>query len=447
MRLYFWATVITLGGFLFGYQTGVVSGALLFVREDFDLGSVAQGAVVSVLLLGAAVGALAAGRLADRLGRRPTMLAIAMIFALGSLLAAFAPDFWLLLAARLILGLAVGASSSLCPVYLSELAPAEIRGRLVTANQVTMTLGILVSYVVDLALSGSGNWRAMFGAGFVVAVLMVLGLFAVPESPAWLAGRGREDRARKVLAGTTDPDTVERTLDDYRKDEQDDSGEQASARELLRSSTVRPIVLVGLVLAALQQFAGINALLYYAPTIMESTGLDASNALIYSIIIGAINLIMTVIATALTDRAGRRTLLLISLSGMLVASVPLGWSFLGLSGQSHSVVALISMLVYIAAFGLGLGPVFWLVNSEIYPPFARAQAAALATMVNWLANFAVNQAFLPLAGLIGQGWTFWVFGAVCLVGLIFVAKYVPETRGRSPQQIEDDLRERVGATT
>ncbi|MFC4912697.1 sugar porter family MFS transporter [Actinomadura gamaensis] len=438
-RLVLWTFCAALGGWLFGYDTGVVSGAMLFIRRDFHLNSFMQGAVVSVLLLSAAVTAPLAGRVADRIGRRKALLLVAAIFVVGLVVAAVAPDVGTLLAARFILGFGVGGASALVPVYLSEMAPTKVRGTMVSTNQLMVTIGLLSSYIVDLLLSGSANWRGMFAFGLVGAVLMLAGMAVAPETPAWLERHGQDGPARSVIARYTPPDQVDSVIRGY-GGAREEKGAALSIKEMFTSPAVRPALLIGLALAALQQFCGINTIMYYAPTIMQKTGLNASNALIYSIIIGAINLVVTLIAMRLTDTAGRRRLLIVSLSLMMLATVPMGLAFTALSGTASSVTALLSTLGYIMAFAVGLGPVFWLLNSEIYPPRARAEAASLATMVNWLSNFVVSQAFLPLSNALGQGPTFWVFGVICVLALAYVIARVPETKNRTFQQIDAEIR-------
>ncbi|WP_064744324.1 sugar porter family MFS transporter [Actinomadura oligospora] len=448
-RVAFWTFCAALGGWLFGYDTGVVSGAMLFIRHEFHLGPFMQGAVVSVLLLSAAITAPFAGRLADRIGRRRSLLLIAVIFIVGLGLASLAPNVGTLLLARFILGFGVGGASALVPVYLSELAPTKVRGRMVSTNQLMVTLGLLSSYIVDLLLSDSQNWRGMFAFGIIGAVLMLAGMSVAPETPAWLERHGRDEQARRVVGEYIPAEHVDKVIQGY-GGAREESGKTLSIRELFASPAIRPALMIGLTLGALQQLCGINTIMYYAPTIMQKTGLNASNALVYSIIIGAINVLVTLVAMRLTDTLGRRRLLIVSVSLMALATVPMGLAFTTLSGNASSVTALTSTLVYIMAFAIGLGPVFWLLNSEIYPPEARAEAAGLATMVNWLANFVVSQAFLPLSDALGQGPTFWVFGVVCVIALAYIVARVPETKDRTFQQIDTEIRgmhrptERVG---
>ncbi|MFC5181569.1 sugar porter family MFS transporter [Actinomadura harenae] len=438
-RLVFWTFCAALGGWLFGYDTGVVSGAMLFIRHEFGLGPAMQGAVVSVLLLSAAITAPVAGRLADRIGRRRALLLVAAVFVVGLVVAALAPNVGVLLLARFILGFGVGGASALVPVYLSELAPTRVRGTMVSTNQLMVTLGLLSSYIVDLLLSGTQNWRGMFAFGIVGAVLMLAGMSVAPETPAWLERHGHDERARSVISGYTPPDRIDSVVKGFGS-AREESGRTLSVRELFASPAIRPALMIGLTLAALQQFCGINTIMYYAPTIMQKTGLNASNALVYSIIIGAINVLVTLVAMRLTDTVGRRRLLIVSVSLMALATVPMGLAFTTLQGTASSVTALTSTLAYIMAFAVGLGPVFWLLNAEIYPPSARAEAAGLATMVNWLSNFVVSQAFLPLSDAVGQGPAFWVFGVICVIALAYIVARVPETKNRTFQQIDSEIR-------
>ncbi|AJE80662.1 bicyclomycin resistance protein TcaB [Streptomyces albus] len=441
-----WAWMIALGGFLFGYDTGVVSGALLFVRREFDLNSFEQGSVVSILLLGAMVGALGAGRVADRLGRRRTLALEGVVFALGTVIVVTATGYPVLLAGRIVLGLAIGGASATVPLYLSEVSPPQIRGRNLTLNQLMITTGILVSYLVDLSLASSGEWRWMFGAGLVPALALVLCCTRLPESASWLIARGREDEARRAMRQVTEDEAGAAALvERFRRRDEREARAAESAHvhgkgwRVLLAAPFRPALVVGLTVAAVQQLGGINTIIYYAPTIIENTGLTASNSIFYSVFIGLINLAMTLVAVRFVDRKGRRPLMLFSLTGMLLTLILMGLAFVA---DFSSVIALVFMVLYIASFAAGLGPVFWVLVGEVFPPSVRAVGSSAATSVNWLANFTVGLVFLPLADAIGQGETFWIFAGVCAFGLWFVARYVPETRGASAEEIQEGLAKR-----
>lgn len=435
-----WAVVIAVGGFLFGFDTGVVSGALLYIRDEFGLNAFEQGSVVSVLLVGAVVGATATGRMADRLGRRWSLGIIGAVFLVGTAMVCLANGYWTILAGRVVLGLSVGGASALVPVYLSEISPTRIRGRLLTLNQLMITVGILVAYLVNLAFSRSGGWREMFAVGAIPAViLLVASLWFLPESPQWLIAHGQADRAHRGITAVAGADAADRLV--AQAEQRIATARLEPAGASLRAPDIRPALIVGLTLAAVQQCGGINTIIYYAPTIIEQTGLNASNAIFYSVAIGVINLVMTVVAIKMVDRVGRRPLILMSLGVMAVSVFLLGLSFM--VGMT-SVLTLLFMVVYIAAFAGGLGPVFWTLIGEIFPPTVRAKGSSVSTAVNWVANFVVSLAFLPLANAIGQGQTFWIFAAICVVALLFVGRYLPETQGRDPEQIEQALLTRFG---
>jgi SP family galactose:H+ symporter-like MFS transporter len=437
-----WAMSATLGGFAFGYEIAVISGALLFLREDFSLSGFQQGALVGAVPLGAMAGGLLAGRVADALGRRRALILIAALLTGSAALAAAAPGDAVLLLARALTGVAVGGVSSTAPLYLSEIAPPGARGRLVTLNQLMITLGIVVAYCVGLVFSGSGSWRAMFAAGVVPAAVLLVGMLRAPETPAWLESHGETEPARQVLLEVVDAAEAERLLEELRR-ERGQEQRRVGLQELLRS-TAAPALLFGVTLAAVQQFAGINVVIAYAPSIMERTGVTASNSLLYSVAIGLANLAATVVAIRLVDERGRRPLLLASTAGTFAALVVLGLTFMVSLGGWGSWLALIALLAYVASFAVGLGPIYWLLIAEIFPPEARATGAGVATAVNWFSSFLVGLLFVPLADGIGAGWTFWIFAAVCAFGFLFVKRYAPETKGRTFAEIAAEMRTRFG---
>ncbi|MFC4127346.1 sugar porter family MFS transporter [Nocardia rhizosphaerae] len=448
-KIWLWAGAIAMGGFLFGFDTGVVSGALLYIRQDFNLSSFEQGSVVSVLLVGAVVGAMSSGDISERIGRRPTLGLIGVVFLVGTLIVTISNGYPVLLAGRIVLGLAVGAASALVPVYLSEISPTSIRGRLLTLNQLMITTGILVAYLVNLLFASSGSWRSMFAVGAIPgALLVVAALWLLPESPMWLITHGHQDKAREEIAGVTDATTAdtlvqraEQRIAENRAKQQRAAADRQKPGKRLLAPDVRPALIVGLTLAAVQQFGGINTIIYYAPTIIEQTGLSASNSIFYSVAIGVINLVMTLVAIKVVDRVGRRPMLLVSLGTMAVSVFLLGLAFVvGMNSE----LTLLFMVVYIAAFAGGLGPVFWTLIGEIFPPAVRAEGSSASTAVNWVSNFIVSLAFLPLASLLGQGETFWIFAVICVFAFFFVGRYVPETQGRDAEQIQESLQARFG---
>jgi MFS transporter, SP family, galactose:H+ symporter len=440
-KLLAWALAAALGSFVMGYQLGVISGALLFIRRDFGLSEFEQGALVGVLPLGALAGGLLAGRLADRHGRRRTLVIEAVVLGASTLLAVIAPGYGVLLAARGIVGVALGAVAATVPIYISEIAPADMRGRLVTLHQLMITIGIVTSYCVDLIFAGGGSWRAMLAVGLFPAAALTVGMLRSPESPVWLYAHGQAEEARQVVRQATDDGTAERLLEDLRRAAAQ-GGQTASIRTLV--SAARPALVIGVTLAAALQFSGINAIISYGPSILEKTGLSASNSILYSVAIGLVNVAATVVSIRLIDRAGRRPLLLGSLGGMFVSLTLLGLALVLPLGAADSWLALICILAFVSSFAVGMGPVFWLLIAELFPLEARAAGAGAASATNWFFNFIVGLIFLPVAGAIGMGETFWVFAGVCVLAFAFASRYVPETKGRGFSEIGVELRERWG---
>lgn len=437
------AAIAGLGGLLFGYDTGVIAGALLFIKGDFDLGSFAQGLVVAAVPIGAVFGAAYAGPAADRYGRRVMILAAAAVFIVGALASAAAPGVEVLVAARIVIGVAIGLASAAAPVYISEVAPPESRGRLVSFFQLAVTIGILVAYLVGLAFDGIEGWRWMLGLGCVPALGLAFGMLRMPQSPRWLVMTGDDFAARATLAKirVDDPDTIDRELEEIRESVEEKPG---SWSELLQP-VVKAALVVGVGLAILQQVTGINTVIYYAPTIVEFTGVNSSaGSILAAVGVGIINVAFTILALRLLDRAGRRTLLMIGVSGMVVSLFALGAAFSG-NGTSTlaSVVAIGSLMVYVASFAISLGPIFWLLNAEIYPLSVRSKAAGVGTMANWTFNFIVSLTFLLLIEALGRSGAFWFYGCIGILTLVFCWKLVPETKGKHLEEIQAYFQARV----
>jgi sugar porter (SP) family MFS transporter len=429
------SAITALGGLLFGYDTGVVSGALLFLKDSFHgITSFQEELVTSLLLVGAALGAIGAARVADRIGRRPTILITAAVFVVGVLLAAFSPTFVVLLVARVVIGLAVGSASMTVPMFIGEAAPPRIRGGLVSLNQLAITSGILVSYLVDYGLAGSRDWRLMFGLATIPAVLLFAGMLTQKESPAWLVAHDREDDARTVLSRLRPADAVD---DELRSMKEGAERQDVKARELL-SPRLRGVLILGVMLAVFQQVTGINTVIYYAPTLLSTAGLGSSAALLANVVNGVVNVGMTIVAIWLLDRVGRRKLLITGTSGMALALTVLALTFLiggsTLTGAA-AWVAIVSLFFYTGSFAIGLGPVFWLLISEIYPVRVRASAMSVATFANWAANFVVTVSFLTLLSWITNAGTFFLFAFLTVVAVAYFALRVPETKGKRLEEI------------
>jgi sugar porter (SP) family MFS transporter len=443
-RIYFFGA---LGGLLFGYDTGVISGAVLFIKQDFHMSPFMQGAVVSSLLLGAMIGAGLAGRLSDRLGRRRLILIAAMTFTVGALGSALAPGIGVLLAARFVLGLAVGSAALVVPLYLSEIAPTEIRGAIASLNQLMITVGILVAYLVNAALASSGEWRIMLGAAVVPSLVLLVGMMFMPETPRFLVRSGEDEGAREVLDELrSDDDVAEREIREIR--EVEDGESQAGLRDLT-AGWVRPALLVAIGLAVFQQFIGINTIIYYAPTTLTDVGYGSAAAIYASIAIGVLNVAMTVVAIKIIDRVGRKPMLLFGLVGMIASLTVLGLASLLLGKPTSpsdpgAVITLLCLAAFIVSFAATWGPVVWVMLPEILPLNVRGTAMGVAIFLHWGANFLVAQTFPLLLAGFGPGPVFLGYAAIGAVAFAFVLAFVTETKGRSLEEIESDLQDSTG---
>jgi MFS transporter, SP family, galactose:H+ symporter len=440
------AALAALGGLLFGYDTGVISGALIFIRSDFALSTFQQELVVSVVLLGAATGALGGGRLADLFGRRLMLLVTSLIFVLGAILCAAATSLGLLVFGRVIVGLGIGLSSSTVPVYISEVSPARTRGWQVSLFQLAITIGILIAYLVDYVFADTAGWRWMLGLAVVPGAIFGLGMMRMPESPRWLAENGHIDLARKVLTRIRGTQSVQAELQEI-QDTLTQSEECGQFSDLLAPS-VRPALVIGIGLAIFQQITGINTVIYYAPLIVQSAGISsASGAILATAGIGLVNVIMTIVAMWLIDRMGRRPLLLVGIAGMIFSLGVLGFVFRMPTGGTLAWLAVVTLMLYVASFAISLGPIFWLLIAEIYPLKVRGIAEGTAAGVNWTFNFLVSVTFLTLVQALGPSFTFWLYALLAVGSWLFSYYLVPETKGRTLEEIEQSFRRRVRMET
>jgi sugar porter (SP) family MFS transporter len=431
-----WSYLIgALGGLLFGYDTGIIAGAILFIRKDFRLDAMQQGLVVSSLVFGALAGAATTGYLSDRLGRRRLLLWAAAVYAGGAIGAALAPSAPALIGFRLLLGLAVGVSSVLVPLYLAEMAPTSVRGALTSLNQLMIALGIFVSYLVTFALSGSGDWRLMLGLATVPAALMLAGLWFQDESPRWLIAHGRTDEARGVLMRTQAPDAVQGEIAEIERVRQ--IGSTRGLRELLRNRGLRRGMLLAAMLAVFQQLVGINTIVYYAPTILSAAGFGDSAAILNSVGLASLSILATLIAASLVDRAGRRPLMLGGLVGMVVSMAMLGAVFFGagLHSGHGKVIAVICLAVFKIAFSLSWGPLVWVMLPELLPLHVRGTVMGGAVFLNWATNFLVSLLF-PMVLAAGAAAAFEWFAGFGLIAFVLTAQWLPETTGRSLERLE-----------
>jgi SP family galactose:H+ symporter-like MFS transporter len=436
--VYVVAALSALGGMLFGYDTGVISGAILFIRQDFVLSDFTVGLVVSAVLIGAVIGAALGGDLSDRLGRRKVIIAAAVIFALGAVGTATVPAVNLLVLGRIAVGVAIGIASEVTPLYISEMSPSRMRGSLVSLNQLAITIGIVVSYLVDFSLSAFQGWRYMLGLAAIPAVILGVGMLPLPDTPRWLINHNEAGKARKVLKRIRGKDDVE----DEVKEIQDSLKKQRGGRAELFNPMVKPALVIGVSLAIFQQVTGINTVIYYAPTIFQFAGItSASAAILATVAVGVVNVIMTIVAIALLDRVGRRPLLLIGLAGMVFSLGLLGAVFfLPSLLSSLGDLAVVGLMLYVASFAIGLGPVFWLLISEIYPLRVRGLAMSIASEANWGSNLIIALTFLTLVQVLGRSGTFWLYALVGAGAWIFAFLLVPETKGKTLEEIEEHWR-------
>jgi len=439
------ALVTFLGGTRFGYDQGVIAGALKGIEGSFRAGNFAQEVITSWVTLGALIAALVAGIAADRFGRRPVLLAAGLLFLAGTVIQAVTPGVEILVLGRLVAGFGIGFASVIAPLYAAEMAPQRIRGRIVSTYQLGITFGIFLAYLVS-DLYDSAEWRMMFLLAAVPGVLLIIGILAVPESARWLVKMGRTREARESLEKVAEPADVEKELSDVEAEVNAEAAEGSASWSEVFSPRVRKALIVGVGLAIFQQITGINAIIYYADKIFASAGLvsteSQTTATLYCV--GLTNVLATFIAVAYIDRFGRRPLLLIGLVGMFVSlcAVALGFATQSTSdtGAGASIVGIITvvgLIVCVASFAFSLGPVVWTIISEIYPARVRGKAVSLATAANWGAAFLVAQFFLTLTNGIGESATFFLFAAMCVLSFIFVWRFVPETRGHSLEEIQE----------
>lgn len=430
--------VAAIGGLLFGYDTAVIAGAIGFIREKYTLSPAMTGWVASCALIGCVIGAMFAGMLSDRIGRKKVLMIAALSFAISSLgiMLPLSLDYFIFF--RLIGGIGIGIASMLSPLYISEIAPADIRGRLVAIYQMGIVLGILLIYFVNAGIAHLHNdawnvdagWRWMFGSGIVPSILFIYWLINTPESPRWLTQQHRHDEAEAILTRVNGAEKARVELLSIRESMNEEKGSFAS----LLKPGLRFAMIIGILLAVLSQVTGINAIMYYAPEIFKSGGEGSSSALMQTVLIGIINMLFTIIAIRYVDKWGRKTLLLIGSAGMTICLGLVGLAFHWQLG--HGVLVLLPILAYISFFAISLGPLTFVVVAEIFPTQVRGRAMSVAIFFLWIAVFAVSQTFPMLQSSIGEAWTFWFYMLMSILAFFFVWRMVPETKGRTLEEIE-----------
>ena len=436
--------VATLGGLLFGYDTAVISGAIGPLQQHFGLDAAMKGWAASSALVGCFVGVAFAGEINDRFGRRTALVIAAVLFLISALGTALPRTFTEFVIYRAIGGLGVGIASMTSPMYIAEISPARIRGRMVSLNQFAIVFGMLLVYFVNYFIAGQGDeawnvstgWRWMFGSEAIPAVLLLGLMLLVPESPRFLLKQGREDKARRVLARVDGAAHAEREVTGIRAALAEESG---SLKQLFQPG-MRLVLVIGVLLAVLQQVTGINVFLYYAPEILKSVaGSQSDVALLQTVLVGGVNLVFTVLAVWIVDRVGRKPLMIIGAAGMGLCLAAIG---VAAYAQVIGAWLLIFMLGYIACFAMSLGPVTWVILSEIFPTKIRGRALAIATFCLWVANFIVSQTFPMmdenpwLVKHFNHGFPFWIYAAFCVMLVIVMARLVPETKGRTLEELE-----------
>lgn len=442
---YFWlyvvAVVASLGGLLSGYDTGVISGALLFINESWDLADTTQGILVSSVLIGAVIGAATNGILADMFGRKKIIMATAVIFILGSILCAFAPNIYVLIASRIFVGFAVGIVNFVVPLYLSEISPKQLRGTLVSLYQWAITAGILFSYFINAVFAQAVfNWRWMLFAGVIPGLILFVGMCFMHDTPRWLISKNRDDEAKDVF-NKIEPDIdVEKEVAEVKRTLQSEESKKTTRKFRFKKWMIMPFV-VGIGIMFAQICTGINTIIYYAPTIFKNAGFESNLSAIYATTgIGIINFLMTIVALYFTDRLGRKPLLYFGLTGVMLSLIALGcgFAFADFFGDNLKWVTVGSLVTYIICFAMSLGPIGWILVSEVFPLKIRGIAMSICTVSNFAFNFFVVSSFPILLHRIGGAWTFWGFGAVSLLCIIFVFFCVPETKRISLEQIESN---------
>ncbi|TWR29621.1 sugar porter family MFS transporter [Mucilaginibacter pallidiroseus] len=453
--LYLVCIVAALGGFLFGFDTAVISGTVSLVKNDFKLDAVSEGWFVSCALLGCIIGVSISGKLSDKYGRKIVLILSAVLFLASALGCMLSESFTVLIVFRLVGGLGIGVASMVSPLYISEFSPSRYRGMMVSLYQLALTIGIVLAYFSNAYLAnhaadsyGSGTmntifsaqvWRAMLGLGAIPAAVFLVSLFLVPESPRWLLLKGDEQKAKAILTKIDGATAAESEITAFKAQ---DESEDASINELFKPA-YRKALWIGLLLPFLSQVCGINAVIYYGPRILEQAGFTLNSALGGQVTIGLVNVVFTFVAIFTIDKWGRKPLLFAGVGGAVISLVIIGALFaLGITSGPW---ILIFILAFIACFAFSFGPVCWVIVGEIFPNAVRGKAMALATLSLWIGNFLVGQLTPVMLEGLGSSWTFWLFAICCSPALWLTWKLIPETKGMSLENIENYWKENYKA--
>ena len=431
------AVFSTIAGLLFGFDTGIISGALAFIQHSFHIQDQRiLESIVSAVPLGALIGAIFSKSSSRRIGRRQSIINTAILFVIGTIFAIFAPNIWMLLIGRLLMGFAVGLSSMVVPMYLSEVAPANHRGAIVFCYQLAITLGLLLAFIINLAFAHQENWRAMFAIGLIPSILLGVGMLFLPASPRWLVLSGKESSARRVLQKLRQPEHVESELNAIKISAHH---QQLGLRNLVKKP-FRGLALLTFSLFMFQQLTGINTIMYYAPTIYKYAGFHGNTGqLIASAADGIVFVLATIVSIFLVDQIGRRILFKIGYIGMIICLLLLAADLHGMIHYDMGKIALLAALSYLIFFGISMGPLPYLLMSELFPLNIKSTGMALASCANWGFNVLVSSTFLSLIHAIGISMTFLGYAICTLIGLIIAYYFVPETKGTTLDNIEDHL--------
>jgi len=435
------AIVAATGGLLFGFDTGVISGALPFLKNYWQLSDESLEWVTTSVLVGAVVGALGSGKLSDIIGRKKMIIINAIIFAFGALGCAYALNIDVLIWMRILIGIAIGITSFVVPMYIAEISPSRSRGGLVTLNQLMITIGILASYITDYALSDdqdNASWRWMFLVGLVPALVLLAGIFFLPETPRWLVSKGRVQEGLDVLKKVEEPGLVEQTLADIRKEVEREAQNNTSVMEVFKPWLRGPLIItVGIFF--FQQLSGVNTIIYYSPIIFKMAGVVSNTqSIIPAIIIGVVNTLACLTSVFLLDKVGRRKLYMIGIGGMIPSLALLGmcFHFKEALGASLPVFAVLSIMAYIIFIAISLAPLGWLLISEVFPLNVRGVGMSIGSLAHWGFNAIIAYTFLKLVNAVGVDVTFWFYALICVAGAIWGYYYIPETKGKSLEDIE-----------
>ncbi|WP_106475993.1 sugar porter family MFS transporter [Phytohalomonas tamaricis] len=431
--------IAALGGLLFGYDTGIIGVALLGLSKQFVLDDTLKQIVTGAIIFGALIGCVGTGPISDRIGRRRSIMLVGFVFTVGSILSASSPNVAILVLSRFILGLSAGSATQIIPVYIAEVTPPKHRGKLVVMFQFMVVFGILVAYLTGYALGE--QWRWMFGLGVVPAVILMLGMLVLPESPRWLLSKNREDEALTILNRVrSSHDKARAELDEIKTVSNRPEG---TWRDLFQP-WVRPALVAGAGIAMFSQITGNNAIIYYAPTILSQAGFGDQAAVLATIGGAVLINLSTILGILLVDRIGRRRFLLMMVPGSAVALGVMGWLFLGGAPEAGpGQWLLVACLGIYMALNCSFGVCLWLINAEVYPLFVRGKGASVGAFSHWGFDLLVTLTTLSLVSALGAAYAFWLYGAISVLAVLFVLRYVPETNGRTLEDIEQDLKDGV----